>query len=75
MSDAGGSKMSFATHKRGIPRTLWQKGAVFSTRMSRASVSAGKHVPHYHGAAGMSAGFGGGYPGAMPPQFSMTHGT
>lgn len=45
-SDAG-SRRSFITHKRGLPRTLWQPGALFSTRISRASVSAGKHVPHY----------------------------
>lgn len=50
-SDAGSRKSahSFATHKRGMPKTLWQRGAMFSTRLSRASVSAGKHVPQFYG--------------------------
>lgn len=48
MSDAG-SRQSFATNGRGLPRTLWQRGAIFSTRLSRASVSAGVAVPHYQG--------------------------
>ena len=75
-SDAGVSRTSFATHKRGVPRTLWQKGAVFSTKMSRASVSAGKHTPQYHGPRGLSGENTGGYQaGAMPAQFNITHGT
>lgn len=47
-SDAG-SRQSFATNGRGLPRTLWQRGAIFSTRLSRATVSAGIAVPHYQG--------------------------
>jgi hypothetical protein len=30
------SRQSFATHKKTLPRTLWQKGAVFSDKLSRA---------------------------------------
>ena len=49
MSDAG-SKQSYITYRKGLPKTLWQKGAVFTTRMSRANVSAGEHVKQYQGA-------------------------
>jgi hypothetical protein len=42
------SRQSFATHKKTLPRTLWQKGAVFSDKLSRAYVSAGKYVPQYN---------------------------
>ncbi len=43
-----GSRYSFITHKRGnIPNTIWQRGAMFSSQISRASRSAGKYVPNY----------------------------
>lgn len=76
MSDAG-SKTSFATIRRGLPRTLWQKGAIFSTRISRASVSAGKHVPQYYN--NMYTGGVVGHPDRMSQHqsmpFNMTQGT
>jgi len=44
-----------------LPRTLWQKGAIFSNRLSRASVSAGKYVP----GAFINSSF-------VPPHMSLT---
>ena len=53
-SDAG-SRQSYVTNQ-GLPKSLWQRGAIFSTRISRANISAGEGIPQYKGAHEVGGG-------------------